>query len=70
MAKRTWAEDDGTLDDETPKPRAKPDPELSAMRRILAILEELPVSARRRVAAFVISRAEEISSDLNITGLE
>jgi hypothetical protein len=63
MATQKWG--DGYAEE---KRRAKPDPELAAMRRILAILEELAPGARRRVAAFVISRtAGDIVEGLRIT---
>lgn len=42
----------------TRKPKTPPDPEFSAMRRILAILKPLPVPARRRVLEYAAQRIE------------
>jgi len=42
----------------TPRPKTKPDPEFSAMRRILGILRPLSVPARRRVLAYAAERVE------------
>lgn len=40
------------------RPKTKPDPELSAVRRITAVLSKLPVGARQRVLRFAFERVE------------
>lgn len=42
----------------TQRPKTKPDPELSAVRRITAVLAKLPVGARQRVLRFAFERVE------------
>ena len=40
------------------RPRTKPDPELSAVRRVTQILEKLPHGSRQRVLRFAAERVE------------
>ena len=51
------------MTDATRKSRPKPDAEMDAIRKILAMLKELPVASRARVRDYVLSRDDLFEPD-------